>query len=389
MKETHYPTVLNLGFRPFFLGAAIVATVSMSLWILVFTGYLTLEFDRLAGPQWHAHEMLYGYAMAVIAGFLLTAVRNWTGKETLRGWPLGMLVGLWLLARVSLWLGDSLVEFSAVMDLLFNLALVAAVCRPIIQVKQWRQLGIMIKLGLLFAGNLLFYLGVLLKHPDWIPISLYGALYLVVALILTIGRRVIPFFVRSALGVELANSRWLDAASLAGLLVFFISELVSPANVIGQVAALIVFLANASRLILWHKAPVWGRPMLWSLYIAFWCIALGFLMFALADILAFSRLLAVHALALGGIGLITVSMMGRVSIGHTGRDLSQPPPQYVLSLMFLLAGVVCRVLLPLMFPDWYLVWLKLSAALWIAGFTIFLTGYAGILTSPRVDGRHG
>ncbi len=389
MKEPRYPTVLNLGFRPFFLGAILLAIISMGLWISVFTGHLELEFDQLASPQWHAHEMIYGYAMAVIAGFLLTAVRNWTGQPTPQGWPLGALVGLWCLARIS-WLGGSkLVEFSAVMDFLFNLILVLAVCLPIVQVKQWRQLGIMVKLGLLMTGNLLFYLGVLLNHPEWIQISLYGALYLVVALILTIGRRVIPFFVRSALGVELANSRWLDATSLAGLLVFFIAELVSPGSVIGQVAALLVFLANAARLLLWHRAAVWGRPMLWSLYVTFWCIAFGFLMFALADIFTFSRLLAVHALAFGGIGLITVSMMGRVSIGHTGRDLSNPPPQYLLALMFLLAGVVCRVLLPLVFPGLYLLWLKLSAAMWVGGFGIFLTGYAGILTRPRIDGRHG
>ena len=384
-----YPAVLNLGFRPFFLGAVLLAIVSMGLWVGVFSAHLVLDFTLVASPQWHAHEMLYGYAMAVIAGFLLTAVKNWTGQPMPRGWPLGGLVLLWLLARL-IWLGGSSLVFPAALaDLVFNLALIIAICRPIIRVKQWRQLGIVAKLLLLTVGNSLFYLGVLQSLPELITLSLYGALLLIIALILTIGRRVIPFFVRSALGVELPNSRWLDALSLVGLLLFFIMELVSPDHRIGQIAAFIVFLVNAIRLLRWHVPAIWKRPMLWSLYLAFWCITLGFLMFALSPVLGFSRLLAVHALALGGIGLITLAMMGRVAVGHTGRDLSNPPPHYLLALLCLLAAILCRVVLPLIFPMHYLTLLQVSGGFWLAGFLIFLLGYGVILLTPRPDGKDG
>jgi len=246
-----------------------------------------------------------------------------------------------------------------------------------------------IVMTLMLAGNATFYIGVAHGSPELVRIGLYGGFYLVIALILTMARRLFPFFTRSALAIELPNHRLLDLASLLGLLVFFLAELARPASVISGAAAIVVCLANAIRLALWHHPTLWRFPMLWSLFISLWSITAGFALIAGAEALGIPRLIGLHAMAVGGIGLITLGMMGRVAVGHTGRDLSHPPRLYGAALVLLAAGTAARVLMPALIPQWYAQSILLSGVLWIAAFGLFTLAYAPILCGPRVDGAYG
>ena len=150
--------LFNLGFRPFFLGASIFAILSITSWMLVYFSYLHIITTNISISQWHAHEMLYGYGMAVVAGFLLTAVKNWTGIPTLFGKPLMLLFLLWCIARVLFLFGSTLLPWVAMADLLFGLMLIISIAMPIFKAKQWKQLAVVSKVILLWVGNIVFYL---------------------------------------------------------------------------------------------------------------------------------------------------------------------------------------------------------------------------------------
>jgi len=216
--------LFNLGFRPFFLGASVFSVVSVFLWMGVFVFQLPLQFKGINMYQWHAHEMVYGYSVAVISGFLLTAVKNWTGEQTLYGPGLCGLFLIWVVARILFLFGTSFIFIAAFFDMLFMLCLISAIAYPIVKTRQWRQTGILAKLILLTIGNGLFYLGAAGMIEQGIYWGIYGGLLLIIGLILTLGRRVIPFFIEGGVSypVHLVNYKWIDRSSLVLLLAFFI-----------------------------------------------------------------------------------------------------------------------------------------------------------------------
>jgi len=383
--------LLNLGFRPFFLGASLFAVVSVLAWTLVYTLAVPLPISGMTPFQWHAHEMIYGYSLAVIAGFLLTAVRNWTGVDTLNGLPLLGLFSLWAAARIAMLFGTKALEVAALFDILFILAFTVSVASPIIRARMWRQAGIVSKLVLMAAGSVVFYLGGFGYLESGMHWSIYGGLYLVIGLVLTMGRRVIPFFIERGVGypVTLFNSKWVDISSLALFLALFLVELFfSDKSTVPWLAAGL-FAVNVVRLVGWHTPGIWKKPLLWSLYVAYGFIVLGFLLLALSGFAGISRFVAIHGFAYGGIGLITLSMMVRVSLGHTGRDIHAPPRAAVYALAGLVAGAVFRVLLPALLPGYSLVWIGISQLLWLAAFAALVTVLLPMLVAPRPDGRFG
>jgi len=384
--------LLNLGFRPFFLAAAGYGAVVMALWLAIYTFSWSPDLYALSPVAWHAHEMIYGYAMAVIAGFLLTAVRNWTGRPTPQGLPLALLVSLWLAGRILPFFGPGIpLQWVAVTDCAFAVCLVLATGLPIVQARQWKNLPILIKLALLLASNVLFYLGALHSLDNGIRLGLYSGFYLVLALILTLGRRLIPFFIERGVGysVRLTNRKWLDLTSMVVFLLFWLSELFTPDRAMGSVLSAILFVLHSLRLAGWHTRGIWHKPLLWVLYAAYGLITAAFALKAAAYPLAISPFLAVHLFAVGGIGLMTVGMMARVALGHTGRDIASPPPVVVWVFALMLASTITRVLLPLLDPGRYSIWIGLSQALWIGCFAVFFVTYLPILVRPRVDGRPG
>jgi uncharacterized protein involved in response to NO len=386
-----HPAIFNLGFRAFFSGAAVFAVASIALWTLYLNNMIGAELLTINPLQWHAHEMLYGYAMAVIAGFLLTAVRNWTGKQTPQGFRLAALFSLWVAARLTFMAGDEFLYTAAFLDLSFNLALLIVIAKPIIQVKQWRQLAILSKLVLLGAGNALFYWGAIAGNEALFQLSIYGALYLIIGLILTIGRRVIPFFIERGVDypVELWNSKLLDISSMLVFLGFFICELFLDLPMLSATLAGLMFCITTIRLIGWHTVGIWKTPLLWGLYLALCVINIGFALFIIQHWLSLSPYLALHAFAIGGIGGMTLAMMARVSIGHTGRSLKQTPSLLPAALTLCLGAALTRSVFPILAPEYYTLWLNISAGAWVLAFSLFFLTVIPYLSTPRPDGKPG
>ncbi len=382
--------LFNLGFRPFFLGAVAFAVLAMVVWMGVYQLNWDLGLASLPPTTWHAHEMIYGYSLAVIAGFLLTAVKNWTGIQTLHGYQLAGLFILWVTARL-LALTQTPIELIAVLDSLFLLILIVALTVPIIKAKSRKQLGIIAKLILIFLSNILFYFGNAGMIEGGTQQGLLSGLYLVIGLILMLGRRVIPFFIEKGVGypVKIKNWPWLDISSLVLFFIFWVTASFTAFDTITAFLAVTLFVLHCIRLWGWYTTGIWKKPLLWILYLAYIFLIFGFLLTALSLFSDLPPSIAIHAFAMGGIGMMTMGMMARVSLGHTGRNIAEPPRLLIFSLILLLAGSIIRVILPLLFPDHYTIWIGISQILWVSSFALFFFIYAPILVMRRVDGRLG
>jgi uncharacterized protein involved in response to NO len=372
--------------------AAVFAVLSMLAWtgVVVF-GWQT-DFMVLPATTWHAHEMIYGYSLAVIAGFLLTAVRNWTGVQTLHGAPLLLLLLLWLAGRLLLLAGAAVpLQIVALVDGLFMVWLIGALLVPVIRVRQWKQLGIISKLLLLLLSNAVFYAGALGLIENGMRIGLYSGVYLVIALVFVMGRRVMPIFIEKGVDdpVQLKNRPWLDISSLVLFLAFWIADIARPDTLPVALLAMGLMVLHVIRLAGWHTPGIWKKPLLWVLYIGYGWLITGFALKAAVVFFGISPFLPLHAFAYGGIGMITVGMMARVTLGHTGRNVFDPPPVLFWIFTALLAGSTFRVLLPLLDPGRYLAWTGISQVLWIGAFAAFLVIYLPMLTRARVDGQPG
>lgn len=387
----HKFSIFVLGFRPFFLAAGFFSIISIALWMAMYVFGFSIPLNGLSSFHWHAHEMLFGYTMAVVAGFLLTAVKNWTGIHTLQHGKLLALLLLWVAARVCLLMGTNWIYLAAVFDLSFNVLLFIAALSPVIRVKQWSQVGIISKLSLLAIANLLFYLGVSGILEAGVYWGIYSGLYLLIALVLTMGRRVLPFFIEKGVGypVQLKNSRLLDLSSLLLFLVFTLNEVFFNFSITPYLSALL-FIVTSLRLINWYTPGIWRVPLLWGLYGAFIAIDAGFALFTVMPFFPqITPSLAIHAMAFGGIGIITLSMMSRITLGHTGRDVRKPSAWIAIAQWLLVLGSVCRVLLPLFMMSAYVYLIGLAQLLWITAFIIFVSVNFPLLSKPRIDGAAG
>jgi len=381
--------IFNLGFRIFFLAAGIFSIVSMTLWAVLYQDPLTIEFSTFSSSQWHAHEMIYGYALAVIAGFLLTAVKNWTGQQTPQGMTLFIIFSLWLVARLLFLFGSSYLSFAAFFDISFLISVTIAIAIPIFKVGQWKHLAILSIALLLLIFNVVFYLGVFGIIEQGVYLGTYAGILLVVGLILIMARRVVPFFIERGVDyqVTLFNSKIIDIATFILFLIFFISELFLSIPTLSLSLAIGLFLVNTIRLVGWHTKGIWKKSMLWSLYLGCWFIAIGFLLFAASYVFGISKYLAIHAFAVGGIGIVTMGMMSRIALGHTGRDVGAPHKIIGYALIMLVLATIVRVLLPLIDSSFYIIWIGISQLFWIISFLIFTLIYTPILAKPRIDGN--
>jgi len=392
-KPTNFgPPILRLGFRPFFLAAGVFSILAMAIWMANYVFSVEFAFSGMSPGLWHAHEMMFGYVTAVVAGFLLTAIKNWTGEEVLRGKALAFLFLLWLLARILPLSGFMLpVELIAVVDVAFLFFLTVACLRPVLKVKQYKQIGIISKIFLLMLCNVAFYLGLMGVIAEGVQWGLYSALYIIIALVLVMLRRVVPMFIQNGIDddIKLKNHAWVDYSSLVLLVALWLSDVFTEYDNLTAIFSVVLALLHTLRLAGWYSYKIWSKSLLWILVVAYVSIILGFVLKTLSITSGISVFLSVHAFTAGGIGLLTIGMMSRVSLGHTGRNVFQPPAIIFWSFAVLLLGVIVRVIFPLFNMQLYVYWIGISQLFWMLAFAIFVVVYAPMLLSARVDGRDG
>ena len=382
--------LFNLGFRPFFLGAGIYAIVAMLIWWLQYSAIIESVYLT---PAWHAHEMIFGYTFAVIAGFLLTSVRNWTGLDTVSGGRLFILFCLWATARLGNTLGSY--WLAALSDLSFMLLFGWYAVAPIVIAKQWRQTAIVGIISVLVVANSLYYAGQLEMVDNGIYLGNYLGFYLIVGLVLVMAGRVVPFFIERGVSetVRLPRRSWLEISNLitygAFVLAIFLGAGYPVSSELVSGLAALLFALNIARLGSWYTHGIWQKPLLWSLFFAYGFITLGFLLFGLLYFGWFSVFIPIHAIAVGGIGLLTLSMMARVSLGHSGRSIHAISPWIVTAFFVLLVAAVARVMVPVLFPQYYLMSIQVSQILWMVSFALFLMVYAPLFLKPRIDDQPG
>jgi len=380
--------VWGLGFRPFFLGGSLFALVALLLWVGVLTGALAP-----APPggmlAWHRHEMLYGFAAAVIAGFLLTAVQNWSGIPGLSGRALQGVFLLWLLGRASWFLplpGGLLVLIEGSFLPLVALSL----ARPIVQRRLRNNYPIVGLVMLIAACQWLTLAGWLRQDELWQRRGVFAGLWLVAAMMTVLGGRVIPFFTRRGLGnMSAAPARpWLDRACLVfsvAVPLAFVSGLADTPRASLAVLSFALFTLHSARLLLWHDRGLWHVPLLWSLHLAYAWIALACLGMALWHAgVELNPSLVTHALPVGAMTGLILAMMARVSLGHTGRPL-QVPTSMAWAFALMQLATLARVVLPLFSS----LGVSLSALCWCLALLLFLRHYLPILLQPRTDGMPG
>lgn len=383
------PAVLAKGFRPFFLLAAAWGALAMPIWLLVLAGRAGTG-GYLVGPFWHAHEMIFGFTVAVIAGFLLTAVANWTERETAVGRPLAALAGLWLVGRLAVAVGDRLPPgVPAAADLVFLPALAAACARPIAATRNRRNYQFVAMLAALFAANTAMHLGATGVAPAWLGAGGWLAVDVIVVMIVVTTARIVPLFTRNATGVEgIRNLPRLDALAAGATAAVAVLDAAAARPAADLVAGL-AGAAVAARALPWGARHTLRHPLLWVLHAGHAWIALGLVLRAVGHVVpAVPPTVALHALTAGGIGMLTLGMMARVALGHTGRLLATPPAVAV-AFQLMLAAAVVRVGGPLLGVAAWLPSMLMAGTLFALAFAIYLAVYTPMLLAARPDGRPG
>lgn len=375
--------ILRKGFRPFFLLAALFAIAIVPVWLMALGGVGGLTIDRhLSDSAWHAHELLFGYAAAVIAGFLLTAVANWTGRETLTGPWLAALCGLWLAARIAIVMPLPH-PIAMGLDLAFVPALAVAIGRPLVRTQSRRNFVMLAVLGAFWLANAAVW------SIEWRTRGLRFGVDVVVLLIAILTGRIVPMFTRNATRVESIHSvPALDALALVSLVAVTLADATVSSTYVRSVACAAAAVLVLARTIHWGTRHALRVPLLWILHIGHAFIPIGLAMRALPVVVpAISDSAATHAFTVGAIGCTTLGMMSRVALGHTGRMLDARAPMVVAFAAIVLAAIV-RIVGPHMTVT-YAPSLFLAGALWTVAFAIFLVVHAPILARSRVDGKPG
>ncbi len=379
--------LFSMGFRVFFLLAGLFALIFMALWRSIYEGSVQLD-NYFPDVYWHAHEMLIGYTVAVIAGFLLTAQGNWTGIKPVNAIQLLFLASLWIYGRVvpfySGLLPDELIAF---IDFSFLPCLLFFLIRPIIQSGQFQYLVFCLLLGIMMLGNGLIHLDILgiVENVAWQGLA--SIVSMIVLMIIVIAGKIFPFFTERGLsGVIAIRNPLIDALSIGSALITLSLWLFQFNGLLLACFSILTVVVNAFRIMGWFDRKVLYVPLLWVLYLGYGWILIGFIILTFSAFSLINDSIAVHAFAVGGIGVLTLGMMSRVSLGHTGRSLRAAKVIEIAFVLINLAAVV-RVILPALMAGWYDEYIVLAIYLWLAAFSLFAMYYFPVLTAPRVDGK--
>ncbi|MEK4032872.1 NnrS family protein [Methylocystis sp. IM3] len=393
--ESFLADFLSAGFRPFFLFAALWAAFALPL-AIAYLEAAAAPPSRFDPPLWHAHEMVFGFGGAVVAGFLLTAIPNWTGRMPLQGAPLAGLVLLWLAGRAAVFFSaDMPAGVAAALDLAFPFVFVLVVAREIVAGRNWRNLPMLAALTLLLVGNLL-------THLEAMGVAATGALgarmgvATLSMLVALIGGRITPSFTRNWLVKTLPGAETpapfdaVDRAALLSTLVALAAFVAAPefrGTALLEIAAGVALFFRLAR---WRGAATGPEPLLFILHLGYGWLALGLLLMGANGLLGVAPPTApLHALTVGAIGTMTLAVMTRATRGHTGRPLTADRRTVAIYVAITLAAVL-RIAAPLIAPiaaplagGAYLSALWLAGALWSAAYGFFVLFYFDMLTGPR------
>jgi uncharacterized protein involved in response to NO len=384
LRDYRGPVLFSYGFRPFFFFGSIYAGAAMLVWLPAFFG--TLQLGTAFAPQdWHVHEMLFGYIAAVVAGFLLTAVPNWTGRLPLQGRPLMLLFSIWVAGRVavgvSAWIGWGL---AAAIDSLFLIVLAAAAAREIIAGRKWANLQVVVIVSLLAAGNLAFHLEAhFAGHAEY---AAHGGIAMVIVLIALIGGRIIPSFTRNWLARQKPGRMpspfgRFDAATMTLTVLVLLLWLARPQDRTTGVLLIACGLMHIVRLVRWTGYRTFADRLVLILHVAYAFIPIGFILAALSafDLVAPSA--GIHAWTGGAIGTMTLAVMSRATLGHTGRRLEASIATHLIYASVLVAALarVCAALE----VDHAQALLTIAGIAWATAFLGFAAAYSRAFCSPR------
>ena len=381
--------ILNLGFRPFYSLAALFAVIAVAMWLVSFTGMAQFG-GQLQGVLWHSHEMVFGFIPAVIAGFLFTAVRNWTGMPTPTGWTLGVVALVWLVARVLLVSGPD--EPGVMLDVLFLPFVTISVAIPIFRSANQRNYKVVAIVAAMAVLHFVYHLALGGEIPAWLSrASLFAVIDITAILFAVVGGRVIPAFTGNAVpGSNPVHVKWVEVFAFGSLLLLAMASLVSGGLALpAWLPISLAFIAAAShavRLAYWQPGVTRNNPLLWMMPVAYSWLPIALLLRGLSGLGSVFPGSWIHALTAGALTSLMVAMMMRSTLGHTGRKLEASRADVIVFLLLQLA-VILRVLAGVVAD--YRTMTIVAGMVWIVAFAGFFVRYAPMLLKARVDGKPG
>ncbi len=390
-KEQAIVPPLRFAFRPLFILPSLLSIIAVVAWVAILKGKIQWH-AALAANIWHGHEMIFGFAATVAFGFLLTAAQTWTGVRSIKGWKLGIVVALWLIARFA---------FLSSSELFFIVGIISEACWLVICVGYFTYMVVksnnrrnFIFVPLLSLISILNIATLLSAYSGDISVSShlsYSAVFLMSTMVTVVGGRVIPFFTTRALNLKPINGNAFLERVIGVMMILstfaFISSYLFSSSILLAGCLILAGCLQILRMRNWQTIKTFSTPLLWSLHLSYLNMGIGFILLGVSYInpnISFSS--AIHTITVGTIGTMIIAMMSRVSLGHTGRPL-QINTLVSFSFLLLLSATLFRVLLPLI--GWLMQGYILSAACWAIGFSIFIYYYAPILMRARPDGRSG
>ncbi|MBI5262211.1 MAG: NnrS family protein [Bradyrhizobium sp.] len=384
LRDHRGPALLSYGFRPFFLLGAIYAGLTILAWLPMFHGELEVT-SAFAPVDWHVHEMLYGYLPAIVTGFLLTAIPNWTGRLPIQGAPLLVLVLLWVAGRVCVTMSAQIGWLpAAIVDVSFLVLVIAAATREIVAGNNWRNLRVIGMVGLLLAGNVAFHIEAHIRgHAEYGTRIGIAAIVLLLALI---GGRIIPSFTRNWLARENpgrlpAPFTRFDGVTIAVSAASLALWSAQPSGRVTAAALAVAAVLNAVRLARWAGNRTLRDRLVLILHVGYAFVPLGFLLVGLGALDIVTASAGLHAWMVGAAGTLTLAVMTRASLGHTGNALIASPATQAIYAAIVVAALarICSSLQ----PAWFESTLYIAAFAWAAAFLGFAVAYGSLLVRPK------
>jgi len=370
------PAILASGHRPFFLFCAVWGTAALPLWLLALQGVLPLS------PMWHGHEMIFGFAVAAISGFLMAAVPKWTRCAPILNNRLLLLMALWLAGRAAMWFHDDGSVVPALVDLAYLPVFGAFILYDIVRSRNTRNYQVPAMLFGLAALNAVYHF-----HDP--ALALRVAVLIVIALVSLIGGRVIPAFTQNALRMAVdpqltcRTPRWLDILAVPSVILVVLAELAQLDGMVAGTVSLVAALILGARMLGWQSIATRGLPLVWIMHAGYVWIPIGFALNGIAHLGGpVAATTALHAFTTGAVGVMIIAIASRAALGHSGRPL-KPAKATVVAYVLVIAAAVVRVFLPIDGAN------EAAGLLWTAGYGLFAAVYWPILTKPRIDGQPG